>query len=179
MVTRPWRMAGAAFSVVAVCGALVRCGGGTSPTEPGRARTPTPSLASPTPTPSPTSMPSPTASPSPIPLPTPASGTLFGHVVSNSGGTRRYLSDVVLRLHQDGMTDLVTTSASGSLDGYYAFCCLRSGPATISATLADYDPFSATIVISQTPFQYDIRMVPGEAPPVPPGIPIPVPASSR
>lgn len=95
MVTPPRRTARAACSVVAVCGALVGCGGGTSPTEPGRAPTPTQTLASaPTSTPSPAAPPSPTsAPPSPSPVPTPLSGALFGHVSTDSSAARRYLSD--------------------------------------------------------------------------------------
>lgn len=181
MFTRPGRIAGAAFFVIAVCAALARCGGHPSPTEPGRAPDPTPSpVSSPTSTPSPTPPPTPTAGPTPIPLPTPASGTLFGFVRAVSGATQQYLPDVVLMLHQDGVPDQVTSSGSGSLDGYYAFCCLRLGPATISATLGGYAPFSATINVSQTPIQYDIRMVPDSGAPAPPtSVPVPVPPMSR
>lgn len=170
MVTRPNRIAPAAYVVIAACAALARCGGNLSPTEPGRSPNPTPSRV-----PSPTSTP-----PSPTPPPTPSNGALFGYVSTVSGVTEQYLSGVVLRLHQDGTADQITSSASGSLDGYYAFCCLRPGPAVISARLAGYAPFNANIIISQTPTQYNIRIIPERGAPNPTQIPVPVePSDAR
>jgi hypothetical protein len=113
-------------------------------------------------------------------MPTPTNAALFGYVSTVSGGSERTLSGVVLRLHQDGTADQVSTSGGGGLDGYYAFCCLRPGPAAIGATLTGYAPFAATITVSQTPIQYDIRMLPELGAPAPPTqVPVPVPPLSR
>jgi hypothetical protein len=162
MFTRAGRIAAAASVVIVAFAALARCGGPSSPTEPAAAATLTP-----LPAPSPTSTPA-----SPNPTPAPMNGTVFGYVSTISGATHHYLPGVLLELHQDGTADQVENS--GSLDGYYAFCCLRAGSAVITATLASYKTFTATISVGQTPVRYDIQMTPVSAGPSPTQIPVPV-----
>src|SRR5512143_835549 len=139
MFTRAGRIAATAAVVIVACAALIDCGGGMrSPTEPA-AVTPTP-----LPAPAPTSTP-----PSPTPTPAPTNVAVFGYVGTVLGTTQHFLSGVVLRVHQDGTADQIENS--GSLDGYYAFCCLHAGPAAITATLTGYRTYTATITIGQTP----------------------------
>lgn len=163
MFLRACRMAAAAFAVVAVSMSVARCGGIHLPTEPAAvAATPTPLPApSPTPTPAP-----------PTPTPVPVNGAVFGYVSTISDVTQHYLGGVVLVLHQDGTTDQVVKS--GSSDGYYAFCCLRAGPAVITATLVGYQTFTATITVGQTPVRYDIQMTAVSGGPPPTQVPVPV-----
>lgn len=164
MSTRTGRIAAAAFVVIVASMAVARCGGGMrSPTEP----------AAVTPTPTPLPAPSSTSTPaSPTPTPAPMNSGVFGYVSTTFGLTPQSLQGVLLRLHQDGTADQV--EKSGSLDGYYAFCCLRPGSAVITATLAGYQTFRATITVGETPIRYDIQMTPSSGGPSPTQLPVPV-----
>jgi len=157
MFLRAGRMAVAAFAVVAVSMAAVRCGGIQTATEPAVV------AATPTPSPAPSLTPTPT--------PAPASSAVFGYV-STSDVTQHYLSGVLVTLHQDGATDQV--QKSGSSDGSYSFCCLRPGPAVITATLSGYQTFRATITVGDAPLRYDIQMIPTSGGPSPTVVPVPV-----
>src|SRR5271169_4068790 len=160
MFLRAGRLAAAAFAVVAVSMAVVRCGGIQTATEP--------AVVAPTPLPAA----SPTSTPvSPTPTPAPVNSSVFGYV-STSDVTPHYLSGVLVTLHQDGATDQV--QKSGSSDGSYSFCCLRPGPALITAALAGFQTFRATITVEAVPVRYDIRMIPSSGSPAPTGIPEPV-----
>lgn len=167
MYTRAGRIAAAAFVVIVASMAVARCGGPMrSPTEPA-AVTPTLTTLTPSPVPSSTSTPA-----SPTPTPALMNSAVFGYVSTTFYLTPRDLPGVLLRLHQDGTADQV--EKSGSLDGYYAFCCLRAGSAVITATLAGYQIFRATITVGQIPVRYDIQMTPlSGAPPMNP-VPYPI-----
>jgi len=167
MFTRAGRIAAAAFVVIVASMSVARCGGIHLPTEPAAV------TATPTATPTPLPAPSPTSTPSsPTPTPVPVNGAVFGYVGTIPGVTQHYLPGVLLVLHQDGTADQVVKS--GSSDGYYAFCCLHAGPAVITATLAGYQTFSATITVGQTPVRYDIQMTPVSGGPPPTQVPVPV-----
>jgi hypothetical protein len=172
MFTRAGRIAAAGCVVIVACAALARCGGPMrSPTEPEQAATSTPgAAASPTPTP-----------PSPVPSPVPANGGVFGYVSTVSGGSPHGLPNVLLRLQQAGAADQLATSGSGSPDGYYSFCCLRFGPAVITATLAGYVNFTAAITVGQSPVRHDIQMtlIAGGGAPPPFPLPEPIPSDAR
>jgi hypothetical protein len=164
MFTRAGRIAAAAFVVIVACAALARCGGGMrSPTEPAAL------TATPTPLPTPSPVPTPS---SPTPTPAPMNSAVFGYVSTISDVTQHYLSRVVLRLHQDGAADQVENSSS--LDGSYSFCCLRAGSAVITATLAGFHTFRATITVGQIPVRYDIQMTPSSVVPAPTGVAVPI-----
>lgn len=164
MFTRAGWIAAAAFVVIVAFMAVARCGGIHLPTEP--------AAVTPTSTPTPLPAPSPTSTPaSPTPTPAPMNGAIFGYVGTISDVTPHSLSGVLLKLHQDGTADQV--EKSGSLDGYYAFCCLRAGSAVITATLAGYQIFRATVTVGQIPVRYDIQMTPLLGAPLPTGVPQP------
>ena len=160
MFLRAGRMGAAAFAVVAVSMAVARCGGIQTATEPAVV------AATPTPLPAPSQTPVP-----PTPTPAPASSSVFGFV-STSDVTQHYLSGALVTLHQDGATDQV--QKSGSSDGSYSFCCLRPGPALITATLSGYQTFRATITVGDAPLRYDIQMIPTSGGPSPTVVPVPV-----
>ena len=163
MFTRAGRIAAAAFVAIVASMAVARCGGIHLPTEPAVvATTPTP-LPAPSPTPTP---------PSPTPTPAPMNSAVFGYVSTDSDVTQHYLSRVLLRLHQEGAADQVGNSRSS--DGYYSFCCLRAGSAVITATLAGYQNFRATITVGQTPIRFGIQMSPSSGAPPPPPIQQPI-----
>lgn len=163
MFTRLGRLAATAFVAIVASMAVARCGGIHLPTEPTAVTT----ISTPPSAPSPTSTPS-----SPTPTPVPGNGAVFGYVSTISDLTPHALSGVRLKLHQDGTADQVENS--GSLDGYYAFCCLRAGSAVMTATLAGYQTFRATITVGETPVRYDIQMTPSLGAPLPPPILWPV-----
>jgi len=164
MFLRVGRRAAAAFAAVVAIMAVARCGGIHLPTEPAAVAT--------TPTPTPMPAASPTSTPaSPTPTPTPANSAVFGYV-RTSDVTQHYLSGVVVMLHQDGATDQVQKSAVS--DGSYAFCCLRPGPALITATLTGFQTFRAMITVEAVPVRYDILMIPSSGGPSPTVVPVPV-----
>jgi len=159
MFLRAGRLAAAAFAVVAVSMAVVRCGGIQTATEP--------AVVAPTPAPAP----SPTSTPA-SPTPVPVNSAVFGYV-STTDVTTHYLSGVLVTLHQDGATDQV--QESGTSDGSYSFCCLRPGPALITATLAGYQTFRATITVGGGPVRYDIHMIASSGgPSQPTSVPVPI-----
>jgi hypothetical protein len=174
MFTRAGRIAAAAFVVPAAFMAVARCGGIHLPTEPASVTaTPTPipgtTPASSTPTPAPS--PAFTAGP-PTPTPAPTNSAVFGYVSTVPGAMQHYLSGAVLTLHQDGAADQV--AKSGSSDGYYAFCCLNTGSAVITATLPGYQTFRATITVGQSPVRFDIQLIAVSGGPPPTQIPVPI-----
>jgi len=169
MVTRAGRSAAAAVPLIVACAALAGCGSPQTPTEPGRsARTPTPVLAA-------SPAPSPTPATAATPTPAPPNGSVFGYVTTSSGSASRTLPGVLVRLHQDGAEDQVTNSAGGSQEGYYAFCCLRPGPAVLTATFTGYFTFTASITVGEAAVRYDIRMTPSSGSPAPTQLPVPAP----
>jgi len=157
MFLRAGRRAAAAFAAVAATMAVARCGGTQTATEPVAVAT------IPTPTPLPAA--SPTSTPAP-----PVNSAVFGYVITSD--VKHYLSGVLVTLHQDGTTDQVQKSSVS--DGSYTFCCLRPGPALITATVSGYQDFGATITVGDVPVRYDIQMIPSSGGPAPTVVPVPI-----